>query len=100
MTPKMVPSINPEAHGSLSPLTAPRVNNSLTKSTYMTLDAPQWPTHGQPAAMNATKVKEGVIVENGNKVTWNGAEQLFAAAKAYGIRCCFANPGTSNGDSP
>jgi hypothetical protein len=24
---------------------------------------------------------------------WNGAEQLFQAAKDYGITTCFANPG-------
>ena len=60
----------------------------------MTLDAPQWPSHVDPVETSATKVKDGVIVDKMDKATWNGAEQLFSAAKAYGIRCCFANPGT------
>lgn len=25
---------------------------------------------------------------------WNGAEQLFQAARDYGITVCFANPGS------
>lgn len=31
---------------------------------------------------------------NSGQPVWNGAEQLFQAAKDYGITVCFANPGT------
>jgi hypothetical protein len=30
---------------------------------------------------------------NSGQTIWNGAEQLFQAAKDYGITVCFANPG-------
>lgn len=38
---------------------------------------------------------KGVVVraQKATQDEWNGAEQLFQAAKDYGISVCFANPG-------
>lgn len=36
------------------------------------------------------KMKENT---KSGQTIWNGAEQLFQAAKDYGITICFANPG-------
>lgn len=65
----------------------------------MTLDAPQWPEDAEPGVKEARQKELIDSSERANTPRWNGAEQLFYAAKAYGIRCCFANPGASDGCS-
>ncbi len=68
-------------------------------NTFMTLDAPQWPECAGPEVKEAGG-KKMIDSEPAKSTRWNGAEQLFSAAKAYGIRCCFANPGTSDDRTP
>ncbi len=62
----------------------------------MTLDAPQWPEQAETGVKEARQKKMIDSSEPAKATRWNGAEQLFSAAKAYGIRCCFANPGASD----
>lgn len=66
----------------------------------MTLAAPQWgaltdtqPSEPKTLDTEATAGKKSAMKSEKPAVTINGAEQLFLAARDYGVRVCFANPG-------